>query len=52
MTSFIGVDMAWAIDGRRSGIQVMSGDVEQVYLDIVSTDGTSMVGALNFEQIR
>jgi hypothetical protein len=36
MISFIGLDMAWQIDGNHSGIAVMEGDAHQVRLAAIS----------------
>jgi predicted RNase H-like nuclease len=47
VTSFIGLDMAWRIDGNHSGIAVMEGDAEQVRLTRVSADVTSMAGVVD-----
>ncbi len=48
MTSFIGIDMAWKIDGNHSGIAIMEGDSEQVRLTMLSADITSMAGVVDF----
>jgi predicted RNase H-like nuclease len=40
--------MAWRIDGKHSGIAVMSGDTEQVGLVGVSSDVTSLSGVIDF----
>jgi predicted RNase H-like nuclease len=48
MISFIGIDMAWRIDGNHSGIAVMEGDAHQVCLAAISRDVTSMAGAVDF----
>lgn len=40
--------MAWRIDGNHSGIAVMQGDAQQVRLERVSTDITSMFAVINF----
>jgi predicted RNase H-like nuclease len=48
LTSFIGIDMAWRIDGNHSGIAVMTGDEQQVRLDAVSADITSMTGVVEY----
>ncbi len=48
MTSFIGLDMAWQIDGNHSGIAVMEGDADQVRLAAISRDLTSMAGVVDF----
>lgn len=48
MTSFIGIDMAWKIDGNHSGIAIMEGDSEQVRLTMLSADITSMTGVVDF----
>ena len=48
MISFIGLDMAWRIDGNHSGIAVMEGDAHQVCLAAISRDVTSMAGVVDF----
>jgi predicted RNase H-like nuclease len=48
LISFIGLDMAWRIDGNHSGIAVMVGNANQVHLQTISTDVTSMTGVVNF----
>jgi predicted RNase H-like nuclease len=48
MTSFIGIDMAWRIDGNHSGIAVMEGDTAQVRLATVSADVISMAAVVDF----
>jgi predicted RNase H-like nuclease len=45
---FIGIDMAWRIDGNHSGIAVMRGDSQQVSLAAVSTDVVSRDGVVAF----
>jgi len=42
LNSFIGLDMAWRIDGNPSGIAVMVGNANHVHLQSISTDVTSM----------
>jgi predicted RNase H-like nuclease len=48
MTSFIGIDMAWKIDGNHSGIAVMEGDAERIVLETVSTGVSTMAGIVDF----
>ena len=48
MKSFIGIDMAWRIDGNHSGIAVMRGDEHRVQLVAKSSDVTSMAGVVDF----
>jgi predicted RNase H-like nuclease len=48
MISFIGLDMAWRIDGNHSGIALMEGDDEHVRLEKISSDVTSMAGVVSF----
>ena len=48
MTAFIGLDMAWQIDGNHSGIAVMEGDAHQVCLAAISRDVTSVAGVVDF----
>ena len=48
LNSFIGLDMAWRIDGNHSGIAVMVGNATHVHLQSISTDVTSMTGVVNF----
>jgi predicted RNase H-like nuclease len=52
MTSFIGLDMAWRIDGNHSGIAVMEGDELKVRLTEVSADVTSMAAVVDFVSNR
>lgn len=47
-TTFIGVDLAWKIDGNHSGIAVLSGDHRQVRLTAVSEGIASRAGVLDF----
>ncbi len=46
--SFIGIDMAWKIDGNHSGIAIMVGDAQQVALEAVSTHIASLAGVVDF----
>lgn len=48
MSSFIGIDMAWKIDGNHSGIAVLAGDAEQVSLVALSTGVHSLAGIVHF----
>jgi len=48
LTSFIGIDMAWKIDGNHSGIAVMAGDADRVALATVSKDVNTMEGIVDF----
>jgi predicted RNase H-like nuclease len=47
-TDFIGVDLAWKIDGNHSGIAVLSGDAQEVRLSAISEGINSMAGVLDF----
>ena len=40
MTIFIGIDMAWRIQDRHTGIAVMEGDARELRLTVVSSDIT------------
>jgi predicted RNase H-like nuclease len=46
--SFIGVDLAWKIDGNHSAIAVLAGNERQARLQAVSTGITSMAGIVEF----
>lgn len=48
MTSFIGLDMAWRIDGNHSGIAVMVGNADRVHLQTIAADVTLMAGVVDF----
>jgi predicted RNase H-like nuclease len=48
LTSFVGIDMAWKIDGNHSGIAVMAGDADRVALATVSKDVNTMEGIVDF----
>lgn len=48
LTSFVGIDMAWRIDGNHSGIAVMAGDELQVRLEAVSTEIASMTAVVEY----
>ena len=48
MTSFIGLDMAWQVDGNHSGIAVMEGDAHEVCLAAISREVTSMAAVVDF----
>jgi predicted RNase H-like nuclease len=47
-TIFIGVDLAWKIDGNHSGIAVLTGDERRVRLTAISEHVLSMAGILEF----
>jgi predicted RNase H-like nuclease len=46
--SFIGLDLAWKVDGNHSGIAVLVGDTRQVELQAVSDGVESRAGVLEF----
>lgn len=48
MTTFIGIDMAWNIDGRHSGLALMKGDADQVGLTCSPTGANSLEGIVDF----
>ncbi len=48
MTSFIGIDMAWKIDGNNSAIAVMVGDADRVELTCISKDLNTLDGIIGF----
>jgi predicted RNase H-like nuclease len=48
MTSFIGIDMAWKIDGNHSGVAVMVCDGDRVELTCVSKDLNTLDGIVDF----
>jgi predicted RNase H-like nuclease len=48
VTSFIGIDMAWKIDGNHSGIALMVGDTDRVALRAQSKDLHTMEEVVDF----
>jgi predicted RNase H-like nuclease len=48
VTSFIGIDMAWKINGNHSGVAVMIGDENEVTLKGVSVNVDTMEGVVDF----
>jgi predicted RNase H-like nuclease len=46
--SFIGIDLAWKIDGNHSAIAVLGGNRRQARLEAISTGITSMAGIVEF----
>lgn len=48
MTTFIGIDMAWKIDGNHSGVAVMVGDGDRVELTSVSKNLNTLDGIVDF----
>jgi predicted RNase H-like nuclease len=46
--SFIGIDLAWKIDGNHSAIAVLAGNQRQARLEAISTGITSMAGIVEF----
>ena len=48
MQSFIGIDMAWNIEGNHSGVAALTGDAGRVRLDAVSTGVTDQAGIVQF----
>jgi predicted RNase H-like nuclease len=49
-TSFIGVDLAWKVNGNHSGIVVLTGDAKAIRVQAVSEGITSEKAVLAFIQ--